>query len=236
MASIGGFFKALAPIAASFIPGIGPMVGPALGAALSNTGSVLGHAAGGQADAQQARAGLENQRNQLLNQQYGTQQGAEMSQGQLDLQRQQFDDQTESSRLRRALVGQLLGTTQDFSLDVPGIPKAQTSGGFNFSALGPEGRDIGAEMVTRALSQLREGNTYQGGNVLTPPELSEVGDVGGNGFLNAAALATSTLGALGSGGQLGGGQQRDYTKLLPITNQMPNLGPSVGLPPPPGSR
>lgn len=235
MAGFLDVLKGIAPVAASFIPGVGPLVGAGLGAALNaggRAGQVLGNAAGGQADAQQSREILELQRQGLLNSQYQTQQGAEMQQGTLDLQRQGFDEQTEGSRMRRALIGQLLGNAQDFDFDVPGLPKAEVSGGLNFSALGQDGRDLGSEMMARALSRLREGNTFQGGEVLEPPGVREVGNVGGNQALNVGSTILNTLAALGGGQQeLGspGPSLADRT----TSGYIPQVGTPVRLPQPP---
>jgi hypothetical protein len=167
----------------------------------SSAGRMFGSAAEASANTQAERAQLEQQRNSLLGSLYNTQQNAQMSQGQLDLQRKGFDESSEGSRLRRALIGQLLGNAQALDIDIPGIPKAKITGGLSVNSLGQGGRDIGAEMTARALEKLRAGNTYQGGNLVAPPDIAPVGQLGGNRFLNILGSAGSLLGGVAANGQ-----------------------------------
>lgn len=157
-----------------------------LGSYGQTASKLFGNMAGQSADAQMSNALLKNQ-------QYGTQQNAEMNAGALDLNRKRFDEDSEASRMKRALIGQLLGNMQDVNVSVPGITPANISGGLRPSALGDLGRSLSGEMSTRAADQARAGNTYQGGNVLTPPNTP----TGGNKALNTLAVASSLLGAFG---------------------------------------
>lgn len=183
--AIGSLFKGKG---ASAIPGIA-----------GTLGRVFGGASKGVSDSAQAQEMLQNQRNQTLANLYGTQQNAQMQQGNLDLARQQFGSNEEGTRLRRALLGQLLGNGQPLSIDIPGIPKANVQGGLSLASLGQGGRDTAGLMSSRALEQLRTPMTFQGGQMVAPPQLPDVKGVGGNGFLNALGLAGSAIGALGGG-------------------------------------
>lgn len=206
-----GFWSTLGTIgsiaAAPFTGGTSLAWLPAALGAAGQVGNVLGKASGGKQDANQAQAVNDaTLNNQRLNS-YNTQQNAQMNQGQLDLQRKQFDENSEAARLKRALVGSLLGNMQDFNISMPGIPQAQVSGGLKPSSLGQGGRDAAAEMVARALSQVRSGNQYQGGNILQAPTLQAPTRIdSGTGFLDTAALIASLGGALGAG-------MKDYTKI-----------------------
>ena len=151
-----------------------------------NLSSVLGGAAKSSADTAAAKSVFDMNN-------YNSQQNAQMNQGQLDLQRKQFDESSESSRMRRALVGALLGNMQDVNVTVPGIKNATITGGMRPSALGQNGKDLAALMVKLASEKAQAGNAYQGGEILKPPTYSG----GGNSFLNSAALASSILGTPG---------------------------------------
>jgi hypothetical protein len=186
--------------------GLGFLTGGPVGAIASGVGQVLGAASGGKNDAKMAGAQIDQTGNNQLLSQYGLQQNAQMNQGQLDLQRKQFSEGAEASRMKRALVGSLLGNMQDFDISMPGIPKAQMSGGLKPSTLGQGGRDISAEMVARALSQIRSGDQFQGGNILPAPTLATPQKPSTGGFMDTAALIASLGGALGSAG-------KDYTKI-----------------------
>ena len=151
-----------------------------------NLSSVLGGAAKGSADTAAAKSVFDLNR-------YGTEQNAQMDQGRLDLQRKQFDESSEASRMKRALIGTLLGNVQDVNVSVPGIKNASVTGGMRPSALGQNGKDLAALMVKLASEKAQAGNQYQGGQMVTPPQFSG----GGNSFLNSAALAASILGTPG---------------------------------------
>lgn len=158
-------------------------------------------------------------RNSTLADVYGTQQGAETDAGRLNLDRNKFDLDSEGARMKRALIGSLLGNMEDSKLSMPGVTTASVSGGLRPSTLGQGGHDASAEMVARALQQVRNGNSYSGGSVLAPPsladvgappalaadvappELSPVGQLGGSTGLNMAALIFSLLGGAGAGQQ-----------------------------------
>lgn len=173
-----------------------PMIGSALG-------SIFGGAAEGRANQQANQAAAEQQRNNLLADIFRTQQGAQMQQGALDLQRKAFDAGVEKERLRRALVGQLLGNAQNLTIDIPGIPRASISGGLGPNALGASGRALAQMISRRALSQLDTPTDWQGGNIVDAPAIGPVPKQGGGGLLNTLGLVGSVLGGLG--GIFGGG-------------------------------
>lgn len=180
---------------------------------MGGLGRVFGGASEASAQNDQARAQLEQQRAQTVQNQFQTQQQAQMQGGNLDLDRKKFDESSEGSRLKRALLGQLLGNSPALDISMPGIPKANISGGLSMNSLGPGGRDIGALMTARALQQLQQGNRYTGGEILDAPAIPEIGRLGGNKFLNVLGTIGSALGSIG-------GQ-----RVTPTTGQM--LNPNV---------
>lgn len=164
-----------------------------------DVGSVLGSSAAGAAEGRYREGLLQNQRDALRNQQYGTQQGAQFNLGALDLQRQQFGEQARGTRGKQATIGNLLQNIQDVSLNVPGIAKGNITGGLRPSALGPGGRAAGGELARQAMLKLMTPDTFTGGEILTPPELtpipqpSTLENIGG-----AGGVIGNILGALGS--------------------------------------
>ena len=145
-----------------------------------NLGSTFGGAAQQKADTEQNQALLDTTRNSQLLNQYGTQQGAEMQAGALDLNRKQQDVSQEGQLMKRAIIAALLG-------QVGSAP----NGKFSIGAAAP----IAAQMGQRAAQQAVTPNQYQGGNVLAPPTLSTPRAGSGSGFLNDMALFASLLGA-----------------------------------------
>lgn len=148
-----------------------------------NVGQVAGGAAEAKASTEQNQALLDTTRNSQLNQQYGTQQGAETDAGRLNLDRNKFDLDSEGTRMKRALIGALLG-------QVGSAPQGKFSIG--------DAAPTAALMASRAKEQALAGNTYQNGTVLTPPTLSQPKAGSGSGFLNNLALFSSLLGAGGA--------------------------------------
>lgn len=170
---------------------------PVIGSAL---GRVFGGASEGRATQQANQAQFEQRRADTLADIFRTQQGAQLQQGQLDLQRKQFDSSEERDRLKRALVSQILGNAQNLDVSVPGVPKASISGGLGASSLGGDGRAIAQMIRQRAISQLGQPTNWQGGQILNAPNLPAVPKQGGGGLLNALGLVGSVLGGLGGGG------------------------------------
>ena len=177
---------------------------PAIASAL---GSIFGRGANASAENDANKTAASSRMNDQRLSQYQTQQGAQMQQGQLDLNRQQFNESSEASRMKRALIGALLGNVQDAQISVPGIKTAQISGGLRPSALGENGRGLAELMAKLASEKAQAGNTYQGGEMLAPPNLTDLGGMrqGGNGILNALAGISSAIGGVGKSLQGGGG-------------------------------
>ena len=175
--------------------------------ALSAAGSIFGGAAKGSAENDAAKMDAAQRMNDQRLQQYGQQQNAQFNLGNLDLQRQQFNETSEAARMKRALIGALLGNVQDASVSVPGIQNATVSGGLRPSALGADGRALAALMVKLASEKAQAGNQYQGGQLIDAPDLTDLSGmrVGGNKFLNALGLAGSALGGIGSAYRSGSG-------------------------------
>lgn len=148
-----------------------------------NVGTVAGGAAQEKASTEQNQALLDTTRNSQLLSRYGTNQNAESDAGRLNLDRNKFDLDSEGTRMKRALIGALLG-------QVGSAPQ----GKFSIGSAAP----TASLMASRAKEQALAGNTYQNGSVLTPPELSQPKAGSGSGFLNNLALFSSLLGAGGA--------------------------------------
>lgn len=160
-----------APSAALSAPGVaGPSILSRVGQYAQHLAPILGQAAEGSAAGQQD-ASLNAYR-----------------EGQLDLDRKRFDEQSEASRYRRALVSNLLGSVQDVNVSVPGLKPVGVSGGLRPSAINADGRAMLSEMSGRAMDQIRQGNPYPAGPGSLP--------TGGNKGVNWAATIASLLGGL----------------------------------------
>ena len=159
-----------------------------------DVGSVLGNQAQGAAEGRHVEALLENQRDAIRNQQYGTAQNAQFNAGSLDLARKGFSETARGSRGKQAVTGNLLSNLQDLSINIPGIQNATVNGGLKASALGEGGRGAASEMAKQAMLALLSGDEFTGGEVLTPPQLSATPQP--SGWENAAGIG-GILGTLG---------------------------------------
>lgn len=170
-----------------------------LGGGAGNIAGVAGGAAKGAASGRQLDTQNILSQDALRNSQYGTQQGAEMNAGNLDLNRKGFEEQARGSRAKQALIGSLLGGGfQPTSISVPGIKSATMSGGLAESLKNPAMQASMAELVRQAMAaQLEQGKpggeTFTGGKVLAPPPLTA---------LPKAGKMENIMGGVGLGGSL----------------------------------
>lgn len=182
-------------------------------------GSLLGKGAQGAAAGRQTETGNLQAQDMLRNQQYNTQQNAQFNAANTDLQRKTFEENSRGGRAKQALIGNLLNGASDVSLNVPGV-EGGAMGGLRMSALGEGGRGVGAELAKQAMLKLMSGDTFHGGDVLAPPQLS------------ALPKASGWEKAMGIGGMLGslvGG----VGSILQDNEQGPQLTSTVGANPNP---
>lgn len=164
-------------------------------------GTVAGGAASGKSDQRMQESATTNAANNTQLAAYQTQQAAQNQAAQLDLQRKMFSEDARGGRTKQALLADLLSNLQDISIDVPGVTKASITGGLRASAIGDQGRQSLAELRKQALQAQLGGDTFSGGEILTPPTLAAMPKKGG------VESALDWIGLLGSGfGALGGGQ------------------------------
>ena len=184
------------------------------GKGAGDIGQIAGGAAGGAANARQLQAQNILTQDQLRNQQYGTQQGAEMQAGNLDLSRKNFSEGARGNRAKQALIASILGGGfQPTQVSVPGIKNAQISGGLAASLKNPGAQASMAELMKQALAaQMQQGSEageqFSGGSVLTPPKLSE---------LPKAGKMENIMGGVGLGGSL-------LSSILPLIGQFAGKG------------
>ena len=190
-------------------------------------GSIFGGAAKGSAENDAAKIDAASRMNDQRLSQYGQQQGAQFNLGALDLNRKQFDESSEAARMKRALLGSLLGNLKDSNVSVAGIPQASVTGGIRASALGQGGQDIAKLMMEMALAKAKAGNTYEGGQILDAPQLQDTGAMrqGGNKFLNALGMIGSAVGGVGSamGGMRGAQPSQGVSSMVTNPSNMRNV-------------
>lgn len=230
LSTLGKIGAVAAPIAASFIPGVGPAAGGVLskvlggvsaaGGALSALGSVAGGAAKGAAAGRQDDTQNALIRQQLL--QGGARDAADDSfrrgayQGDDTFRRAQFGQQQQNDMLQRpslfgqqALAGGLLQGLQDMNITRTRpsgntVPTFTVTGGLRPSAMGPEAREAGGAMARQALMNMLSGGP-------APIEMGPQADLG-PGYqappalnLPQAGLGEKLLGGTAlAGGLLGG--------------------------------
>lgn len=188
-------------------------------------GSVAGQAAQGSSNQRMAENQQLMQMNTLANQQYNTQQNAQMQAGQTDLNRKLFSENARGGRAKQALIASLLQNYQPGHVGVAGVKDANLSGGLGASLQNPESRASMAQLYKDALAAQMTPDTFQGGQVLTPPTMQQPkGSSMLEKILGGTGLGGSLLGAIGGGGSAGGGSPMDE---IPRPTQ--GLG-GVGLP------
>jgi hypothetical protein len=173
---------------------------------LGDVGSVAGTQAQQAANGRVTEADLLSRRDLAQNQQYGIRQSAEMSRGNLDLNRQQFSEQARGNRGRQATVASILANYQPGRTTVPGVPSATVTGGLrvNDGAKAPLN-----ELSRQAFSRLLEGDHFEGGNMVDPPVLSEIPKP--SGWETAAGTAGGITQILGALAPLFGGRRPSST-------------------------
>ena len=166
---LGGFFKGLlkvAPIAASFIPGVGPAIGAGLKGltagslikgGLDAAGAIAGGMEKGRTDQNAAlfdRAGLEQRRAE-------SHENALQNRADLDIRRRTYAHDAERTSLADALRSAYAKNVQDVSFTRPsGVPSGRMMGGARPSALGAEGRAAADLMHRKAMERAMNGEQF----------------------------------------------------------------------------
>ncbi len=179
-----------------------------------DAGSVLGSQAAGASMGRDREADMLSRRDLAENQQYGIEQNAQMQAGNLDLNRQDFANRQRGSVARQAMTGNLLSNMKDVDFNVPGV-KSTNVGGLRPSALGAGGRANAAELAKQATLKQLDPQAFSGGEVLTPPTLSEIPDA--SGWETAAGAGGGILQILGALSPLLGGRGRQPSTTPPKT-------------------
>ncbi len=196
------------------------MLGAILGA-ISGLGSIFGGGAKASSDSRNEQAMLQLAQDRAKTDQYGIAQQGQMALANTDLARKNHEEAARGGRAKQALIGALLGGgLQDVNIDTPGIPKTSISGGLRPSALGESGRAAGSLLNQQALMKMLQGDTYQGGQLLSAPGVQATPKAG---WLEKLGGIAGTAGALAGGLQtMGVGQPKQAT--------VPGIPQAQGLP------
>lgn len=173
----------------NFIPGVGPAIGA--------VSSVLGKQQEGKAAGAAAQATAQQNQDRNALSLYQTQQGAENSAAQTDLQRKQYADTARSKATKDALMSALLGGgIGKTSISVPGITPASVSGGM-LDALknNPDALKALATLHGQASDAQTTAPTFTGGTMVAPPKLTALPDTGNSSFLSTLANIGQLVGA-----------------------------------------
>lgn len=184
-------------------------------------GPMLADQARGAADGRAQQAMQQGMQDNQRESQARTAQQAETQAGGLDLQRQQFLEQSRGNRARQAAIGDLLAGHQPTRVSVPGIRNAEISGGLK---LGDAGRAGGAELSRQALLAMLQPPEFTGGQVLPSPGVTPLPQAGG--WEKAAGILGtlgSLAGGLGQAGVFGGGQDTGPMTYGPQTGNIQGL-------------
>lgn len=202
MSFLSSLLKLGGAVAAPFTGGAS-LAATAAGGLFDNLGKTAGSAAQGAAGGRQIDTQNILTQDALRNSQYGTQQGAEMNAGQLDLQRKNFTEDARGGRAKQALIASLLGGGfQPTSINVPGVKSATMTGGLAESLKAPGSQQAMQELMRQALdAQLAGGQpggeVFTGGKVLPPPPLSKLPQAGKlENILGGVGLGSSLLGTI----------------------------------------
>lgn len=160
-------------------------------------GSVLGAQQAGNAQGQLQQGNLQNNYDRNAIDLYGTQQGEQDKQAQLDLQHQQYDAQHRSSAGKEALIAMLLGSgggAQNVSM--AGIPQATVSGGMSAAMKSnPQILELLKSIASKGQTDQATPSTFTGGTVLPAPTLTPLPQTSkSDGILSAIAKIAQLAG------------------------------------------
>lgn len=190
---------------------------PAILGGIGLLGQFFGGQAKAGADSRASQAEFGQRQDLLRNQQYGTAQNAQMQGGQLDLQRKQFSEEAPLNRAKQAALADILMNYSPQRVSVPGVRQANITGG---TSLGEGGRAGIMEMQKQALSRLlagEQGESFTGGQMLTPPSLSQIPKASGwEKLAGVLGIGGSLAGVLGQSGLFGDGGGQSYTQAKPM--------------------
>lgn len=215
---LGKVLGAVAPVAASFIPGVGPIASKVL----SGAGSAIG-AMGGAASANRGEQDKMNlSRDQLAIQEAGRYENSLQNRARLELDQRSQADAERKQAFADALRSALAMNMQDAKFDRSGfktpVANISFSGGARPSAIGAQGRDAGAMMNNSALQRLMSPEPMQELPAAERVKASEP---------SKASFWEKLAGPLGMGltvaGQFGGQPQAAPAPIPQIARQPSNL-------------
>lgn len=165
--------------------------------AINGVSSVLGAQQKGKAQGAATQAQLQDEHDRNAIALYQAQQAAQNQAAQTDLQRQQFGTTNRGTTAKQALIGALLGGGyKPSSLSVPGIPQASMSGGLARSILSdPNSQTAMKTLFSQANTAQNTPVSFTGGQIMTPPTMTPLPNVGGSGFLSNLADIGQLAGA-----------------------------------------
>jgi hypothetical protein len=140
----------------------------------------------GRAAGAATQADLTQRQDQNALARYIAQQNAQNTAASTDLARKQYTDQSRGSTAKQALTAALLGHF---------TPTGNLSGGLAKGLSSPDAKTSLGELSRQALLQQFEPTPFQGGQVLTPPALTGLPNVGGNSVLNTLASVGQLAGS-----------------------------------------
>lgn len=187
-----GFLSFLGDLGKGLVKEI-PIVGPIAGA----VGSALGKQQQGKATGAIAEANAKQAQDRNAIAAYQAAQQAQNQAAQTDLERQQFGATNRAQTAKQALIGSLLGGGyQPTTISIPGVPQANVSGGLARNLLAnPAARQAMSTLASQASTAQNTPLSFQGGNILPPPTLTPLPNVGGSGALSNIADIGQIAGA-----------------------------------------
>ena len=158
-----------------------------------DVGSVLGKQQAGAAAGKIQQTDLNQRQDQNALARYVTEQNAQNTAANTDLQRKQFETNNRGATARQALIGMLLGggTYQPTKVG----PGGASGGLLNSLNANPEALAALKTLGTQAGTAQNTPLQFQGGNVLTPPPLTSVPKIDDGGWLSTLARIGELAGA-----------------------------------------
>jgi len=170
---LGNVFKSIAPVAASFIPGVGPIIGKAMTTAqkiasgVSTAGSIAGAVAQGREAGRDKETAINSDQDKtrlLADRNY---EDALIARGGLDLDQRENTRDAQTDAYLKAMKSALAMNMRDASFNRPkGVADIHLGGGARPSAIGAEGKAAAELMNRQAMDALMNGEQYD-----TLPEL-----------------------------------------------------------------
>lgn len=155
----------IAPVAASFIPVVGPVAGAGLkalsGKALLSAGlNAAGSVASGMEKGREGENNAALERAMLEREILRDKENAHMGRADLELKQKSHALDARGTNYKDAMRSALAKNITDVSIDAPGVKKMAFSGGLRPSAMGVEGRAAADAMNRQSMEALLKGETF----------------------------------------------------------------------------